>query len=69
MNHMRKIFAGNWKMNPRSEVEVVRILSQIEKVLEKGYAAQADIIVFPPSVFLHTTHAFLVGQKLKIKIR
>ncbi|HLZ73006.1 MAG TPA: triose-phosphate isomerase [Dehalococcoidia bacterium] len=62
MAQRRPIAAGNWKMNPASQVEASDLASTL--AVELVALTGADLVVFPPLPFLHAVAQRLAGTRL-----
>ncbi|HZS43288.1 MAG TPA: triose-phosphate isomerase [Candidatus Paceibacterota bacterium] len=59
MSRRKKIIVGNWKMNPESLREAVRIFSKIKKSSSR---LDTEIIICPPAIYLNN----LTSGRIKI---
>ena len=58
---MRKIIIGNWKMNPTTPKEALRIFSVIHR--ETKSIKNIDVVFAPPFVFLHLLKGAKIGAQ------
>lgn len=65
MNKSRRpIVAGNWKMFG-TQTEISSLLENIKKALPNSSLAEAEMMVFPPFIFIDQVQKLLTGTKIQ----
>lgn len=62
---MKKIIIANWKMNPRSPAEALKLAGKVAGGVQSQ--DKADVVLAPPAIFLQTVAKF-AGTSKKIKL-
>lgn len=64
MANRKKIIVANWKMNPRTVIEAVKIFDEIRTVASKLSGVQT--VICPPAIFIDTLKKRMKGHRCSV---